>query len=64
MPADQPHLSIPEAAAALNVSESSVRRWVKDGRLKAIRMPSGRRKVRREEIEAILRDEPASAGAA
>jgi len=54
MLADQPFLSIPEAAKRLRASESSVRRWIKSGRLKAIRLPSGRRKVRIEEVDAIL----------
>lgn len=65
MLADQPFLSIPEAAAAFDVSESSVRRWVKDGRLKAIRLPSGTRRIRREDVEAILAsDTEAGIGAA
>jgi excisionase family DNA binding protein len=54
MLAEQPYLSLPEAAAALDVSQSSVRRWVKAGRLKAIKLPSGRRRIRREDVEAIL----------
>lgn len=61
MLADQPFLSIPEAADALGVSETSVRRWVKSGRLKAIRLPSGRRKIRRAEVEAILADDQIAA---
>lgn len=67
MLADQPFLSIPEAAAAFDVSESSVRRWVKNGRLKSSRLPSGRRRIRREDVEAFLSGdlpEPSSAGAA
>lgn len=54
MLADQPFLSIPEVAVAFDVSESSVRRWVKSGRLKAIRLPSGRRRIRREDVESVL----------
>jgi excisionase family DNA binding protein len=56
MQADRPFLTIPEAAAEFHVSESSVRRWVKNGRLKAIRLPSGRRKIRREDVNAIMAD--------
>lgn len=63
MLADQPFLSIPETAATLDVSESSVRRWVKSGRLKSIRLPSGRAKIRREDIESILRGEPVESAA-
>ena len=57
MLADQPFLSIPETAKVLDVSQSSVHRWVKSGRLKAIRLPSGRRKIRRAEVDAILADD-------
>jgi len=59
MLADQPFLSLPEAAEKLHVSESSVRRWVRSGRLRALRMPSGRRKVRLEDVEAILASDAA-----
>jgi excisionase family DNA binding protein len=64
MLADQPFLSIPEAAVAFDVSESSVRRWVKDGRLKSTRLPSGRRRIRRTDVEAFLSEDAAEAGAA
>lgn len=59
MLADEPLLSPREAADRLQVSETSVRRWVKLGRLKAIRLPSGRRKVRLSEVEAILSNDTA-----
>lgn len=61
MLADQPFLSIPEAAERLHVGESSVRRWIKAGRLKAIKLPSGRRKVRAAEVDAILTSDAAGA---
>lgn len=64
MLADKPYLSIPEAAAALDVSANSVRRWVKAGRLRANRLPSGRLRVWREDVEAILTTETTSIGAA
>lgn len=64
MLADQPFLSIPEAAAELPVSETTLRRWVKAGLLAAIRLPSGRRKIRRSDIEAILASDSTTAGAA
>jgi len=61
MLADQPYLSIPEAALALDVSASSVRRWVKSGRLRAVRLPSGRKRILREDVAAIL--EPSGSAA-
>ena len=55
MTPDQTFLSIPEVAEVFEVSDTSVRRWVKSGRLPVVRTPSGRAKVRREDVEAILR---------
>lgn len=57
MLADKPFLSIPEAAEALDVSPNSVRRWVKAGRLRAQRLPSGRQRIHREDVAAILADD-------
>lgn len=54
MLADKPFLSIPEAAEALDVSANSVRRWVKAGRLRAQKLPSGRQRIYREDVAAIL----------
>lgn len=51
---DQTFMSVPEAAAALEVSEVSVRRWIKSGQLRAIRLPSGTHKIRREDVASIL----------
>ncbi len=64
MLADPPFLSLPQAAARLGVSETSIRRWVKAGRLKTILLPSGRRRVRTTEVDAILTSDDLSAGAA
>jgi excisionase family DNA binding protein len=63
MLADEPTLLSPsEVAAELEVSPTSIRRWIRDGRLRAIRLPSGQRKVRRVDVEAILRgDDDATA---
>lgn len=61
-----PHLtllSIPEASKQFRVAPSTVRRWVKSGRLKAIRLPSGRAKIAQADVEAIMRGEQ-SAGTA
>lgn len=46
-----------EVAKLLHVSPSTVTRWVKDGDLSAIKLPSGRLKFRREVVEALL-DQP------
>jgi putative resolvase len=55
MLADEPtFLTLPEAADILEVSRTSVRRWVKQGRLRSIKLPSGHRRIRREDVERIL----------
>jgi excisionase family DNA binding protein len=64
MLAEPPFLTLPEAAERLGVSETSIRRWVKAGRLKAIHLPSGRRRVRAAEVEAILASDETAVGAA
>lgn len=52
-------LTLPEAADRLEVSRTSIRRWVKDGRLRSIKLPSGHRRIRREDVEKILAGETA-----
>jgi excisionase family DNA binding protein len=54
MTSDQTYLTITEAADRLEVSSGTVRRWVREGRLPAITHPSGRRRIRPEDIDAIL----------
>ena len=56
-------LSIPQASERFRVSASTVRRWVKAGRLQAVVMPSGRAKIRKADVEAILAGDQAEAGA-
>lgn len=57
MTSDQTYLTITEAADRLEVSSGTVRRWVREGRLRAITHPSGRRRIRPEDIETILSGE-------
>lgn len=54
MPADQPYFSTREVAEALDVSMTSVRRWAKAGTLPTVKLPSGRWKVKREVLLAIM----------
>lgn len=46
----------PHAAAELlpNTSYQAVLRWIRDGKLPAVTLPSGRRFLRRSDIEALL----------
>lgn len=48
------HLSIGIAATALGVSTDTLRRWDRDGRLRAVRTPTGQRRFRRSDVEALL----------
>ena len=51
------------AASMLDVTPDTVRRWVKEGRLAPVRLPSGRMRFRRSDVEAQLTpDVPAVAG--
>jgi excisionase family DNA binding protein len=45
---------VSEAAKALNVTEDTVQRWIKKGKLKAIRLPSGQYRVSEVELTAVL----------
>lgn len=57
-------LTAEEAGDLLHVTDETVRRWAKDKRIAHIVLPSGQRRYRRSDIEAILRgvepDEAAS----
>ena len=55
----QPHplLTTGEVARMLFVTDETIRRWILDGRLPAINLPSGQKRIRRDDVEAILRGE-------
>lgn len=50
-------LTVPEAAERLRVSEWSIRRWLRSGRLKGVRIGGSRAgwRVRESELEAFLK---------
>lgn len=49
-------LSPKEAARLLNVSYKTLWRWWKEGKIRAVRLPSGRLKYYRAEIEKIVKE--------
>jgi excisionase family DNA binding protein len=50
-------LTPPEVAERLGVADETVRQWCKAGRIPALRLPSGRFKIRSEVVDAIERGE-------
>lgn len=54
---DSELLTTRKVAKLLSVSQSTVERWIVLDRLKAIKLPSGHYRVRRSEVDRILRDQ-------
>jgi putative resolvase len=52
-------ISASRVAEMLDVHPNTVVIWAKEGKIKAIRLPSGRFRFRLEDIEAILSGAPA-----
>lgn len=50
------YLAIGEAAALIGVSTDTLRRWERSGRITAVRTPTGHRRFKRSDIEALLRN--------
>lgn len=60
----QPLLTTGEVAAELSVDPDTVRRWVKDGLLAAVVLPSGVLRFKRSEVDRILGIEPGAKASA
>lgn len=50
---DDELLTVGQAAAELNVHGDTLRRWANDGRISAIRTPTGHRRFRASDVAAI-----------
>jgi excisionase family DNA binding protein len=51
---EQPaHLTTGQAAAALQVSSETIRRWANQGLLKSYRLPSGQLRIQSDNIETL-----------
>lgn len=46
-------MQVRQAARALGVHENTIRRWEERGLLRAVRLPSGVRRFRPEDVEAM-----------
>ena len=46
-----------ELAQELNISIQTIHRWIGEGKLKAIRLPSGTYRIKEEEVNRIKDDE-------
>lgn len=57
-------MTVPEVAEALKVTDESIHRWARDGKLPYVLLPSGIKRFRRDDIEAIIKGQPVAAGAA
>jgi excisionase family DNA binding protein len=57
LPRNSYALTLPEAARQLNVSESSIRRWIQAGTLPAHRVgPGGRYRIALDDLDELLED--------
>lgn len=62
---DDTYLGTKAAADLIGISDETLRRWVERGQITYIRLPSGRLRFRRSDIEAVHEvTEPAQDGAA
>lgn len=53
-----------EVAERLRLTDETIHRWCRDGKLPFIQLPGGIKRFRREDIEAIERGEQPVSGAA
>lgn len=51
---DEPPLRIGEAARRLGVSVDTLRRWDRDGKLRAFRLPGGQRMYHQADVAAVI----------
>jgi excisionase family DNA binding protein len=57
----EPLLTAEEVAALVRLDVETVRRWAREGLIPSIKLPGGRRRFRRDVVDAVLAGEyPAS----
>jgi iron complex outermembrane recepter protein len=47
-------LTTTQAGEMLGVSRWTISRWIGEGRLPAVRLPTGRLRIRREDVELLI----------
>ena len=52
----EPMLTPEQAGARLGIGAKTLTRWADTGRIKCVRLPSGHRRYRLSDVDAILRD--------
>jgi excisionase family DNA binding protein len=57
MTSREPLLTVAEVADQLRLDPETIRRWAREGRIKAIALPSGLWRFRRSDVEDLLRGE-------
>jgi excisionase family DNA binding protein len=50
-------MTVAEVAAAARVSDETIHRWVRLGRLSCVKLPSGLKRFNRAEVESMLSGE-------
>lgn len=53
-PAPPEMLTTSQAATALNIHPKTVRRWIDEGRMAAVQLPSGHWRIARTEVDRLL----------
>lgn len=48
-------LNVPEVAETLRIRKETVRRYIREGRLKALTLPGGSYRIRQDDLKTVLR---------
>lgn len=49
------YVRLQTAEQALGISYSTIRRWIREGRLRALRLPTGHLRVAKKDVERLQR---------
>lgn len=51
-----PYITVGEAAKRIGVSRDTIKRWEADGRISALRTPTGHRRYLATDVDGLLRE--------